>query len=186
MGSVVEIFYPASHIKNMGFDKKYSVPLVIVQKGMIRHMTWVLQRERRHNRSNYYLLSMFIFAFCAITIHGWKPFLVYDEKLENADHIFSILLKLVPFYVAYAICIIPDSIFIGDGKTYLNTINSVLVNFVYYGIWFILYKTNSITFSIDVIIYMFGFGMVFHMIISFIEQWRYDKYIRRNTGIINN
>ena len=126
-------------------------------------------------RSNYYLLSIFIFAFWAMTIPGWEPFLEYAEKLENADRIFSILLKLVPFYVAYTLCMIPDSIFIGKGKTYLNAINSVLVNFVYYGIWFILYKTNSITFSIDIIICMFGFGMVFHMIISFIEQWWYDR-----------
>lgn len=128
---------------------------------------------------------MFIFAFWAMTIPGWKPFLAYAEKLENADHIFSILLKLVPFYVAYTLCMIPDSIFIGKGKTYLNAINSVLVNFVYYGIWFILYKTNSITFSINMIIYMFGFGMVFHMIISFIEQWWYDRNIRRSTIITN-
>lgn len=125
--------------------------------------------------SNYYLLSMFIFVLWAITIPGWKSFLAHAERLENADHIFKILLKLVPFYIAYTLCIIPDSIFIGKGKTYLNVINSVLVNFVYYGVWFILYKTNSITFSIDTIIYMFGCGMVFHMIISFIEQWWYDR-----------
>ncbi len=141
------------------------------------------EENRNIIRSNYYLLSIFIFAFWAMTIPGWKPFLAYAEKLQNADHIFSILLKLAPFYVAYALCVIPDSIFIGKGKTYLNAINSVLVNFIYYGIWFILYKTNSITFSIDIIIYMFGFGMVFHMIVSFIEQWWYDRNIHRNIEI---
>ncbi len=109
----------------------------------------------------------------------WKPFLAYAERLENAEHIFEILLKLVPFYVAYTLCMIPDSIFIGKGNTYLNAINSVLVNFVYYGIWFILYKTNSVVFTIDIIIFMFGFGMVFHMMISFIEQWWYDKRANR-------
>ncbi len=133
--------------------------------------------------SNYYLLSLFIFCLWAITMPGWKPFLMYAEGLGNADHIFSILLKLVPFYIAYTLCMIPDSIFIGKGKTYLNAINSVLVNFVYYGVWFILYKTNSITFSIDTIIYMFGFGMVFHMLISFIEQWWYNKKICKSVEI---
>lgn len=126
-------------------------------------------------RSNYYLLTIFVFAFWAITIPGWKPFLAHIERLENADRIFSILLKLVPFYVAYALSIIPDSIFIGKGKTYLNAINSLLVNFLYYGVWFVLYKTNVVTFSIEIIIYMFGCGMVFHMFISWIlERW-YDK-----------
>lgn len=131
--------------------------------------------DKKMIRSNYYLLSLFIFVFWAITVAGWKPFLAYAEQLENADRIFSILLRLVPFYIAYTLCMIPDSMFIGKGKTYLNAINSVLVNFVYYGIWFILYKTGTITFDMNVIIYMFGFGMVFHMFISFGEQWWYDK-----------
>ena len=132
-------------------------------------------------QSNYYFISFFIFVLWALTLPTWNLFLTYVEKLENADHIFEILLKLVPFYIAYTLCLIPDSIFIGKGKTYLNAFNSVLVNFVYYGIWFILYKTNSITFTIDIIIYMFGFGMVFHMIISFIEQWWYIRtiYLKR-------
>ena len=133
------------------------------------------EEDKKIIRSNYYLLSLFIFIFWALTIPGWKPFLVYAEQLENADHIFTILLKLVPFYVAYTLCMIPDSIFIGKGKTYLNAINSVLVNFVYYGIWFILYKINVINFTIDAIVYMFGFGMIFHMLISWIEQWWYAK-----------
>ena len=131
--------------------------------------------DKKMIRSNYYLLSLFIFVFWAITIPAWKPFLIYAEQLENADRIFSILLKLVPFYIAYTLCVIPDSIFIGKGKTYLNATNSVLVNFVYYGIWFILYKTNTITFDMDMIIYMFGFGMMFHMLISWAEQWWYDR-----------
>ena len=133
------------------------------------------EENKKMYRSSYYLLSLFIFIFWALTITGWKPFLAYAEQLENADHIYSILLKLIPFYIAYTLCLIPDSIFIGKGKTYLNAINSVLVNFVYYGIWFIIYKTNVITFTIDTIVYMFGFGMVFHMFISFIEQWWYDR-----------
>ena len=126
-------------------------------------------------RSNYYLLSIFIFIVWTITIPLWQPFLTYCEKLENAEHIFNILLLLVPFYIAYTLCMIPDSIFIGKGKTYLNAINSILVNFVYYGIWYILYKTNTITFTINTIIYMFGFGMVFHMFISYIELYWYDR-----------
>lgn len=129
-------------------------------------------------RSNYYLISLLIFITWTLTLPAWKPFLAYAEKLENAEHIFEILLKLVPFYIAYTLCLIPDSIFIGKGRTYLNAINSVLVNFVYYGIWFALYKMNSITFTIDTIILMFGFGMVLHMIISFIEQRWYDKRTR--------
>ncbi len=132
-------------------------------------------------KSNYYLIALFIFVLWVLTLPTWNPFLTYVERLDNAEHIFQILLKLVPFYIAYTLCLIPDSIFIGKGKTYLNALNSLLVNFIYYGVWFILYKTNSITFTIDIIVYMFGFGLVFHMIISFIEQWWYIRtiYLKR-------
>ena len=137
------------------------------------------EEDKNIIRSNYCLLSLFIFLSWAATIPGWRPFFAYAERLENADRIFSLLLKLVPFYIAYSLCLIPDSIFIGKGKTYLNAINSALVNFVYYGVWFVLYKTGAIEFTIDIIICMFGFGMVFHMLISWIEQWWYDKrYLR--------
>ena len=133
------------------------------------------ETDKKLFRTNYYLLSIFIFAFWALTLPSWKPFLFYAEGLDNAEHIFSILLKLVPFYIAYTLCLIPDSIFAGVGSTYLNAINSIVVNFVYYGIWFLLYKLNVICFDIDMIIYMFGFGMFFHMFISFLEQYFYDK-----------
>lgn len=133
------------------------------------------EKDKSVIRSNYYLLSLFIFIFWAISIPSWRPFLANIERLENADYIFSILLKLVPFYVAYTLCIIPDSIFVGEGKTHLNAINSVLVNFVYYGLWFLLYKTNVIVFELDTIIYMFGCGMVFHLLVSLVELCLYDK-----------
>lgn len=141
------------------------------------------ESDTEMKRSNYCLLTLFIFIIWALTLPGWKPFFAYVEKLDNADHIFEILLKLVPFYVAYALTMIPDSIFIGKGKTHLNAINSVLVNFVYYGIWFILYKANSITFSIETIIYMFGFGMVSHVVISIAEQWWYDRRFKRGIDL---
>ena len=86
-----------------------------------------------------------------------------------------ITIKLVPFYIAYAISAIIDNIFIGLGKTAYNAVNSIIVNLIYYGVLFILYITNVIVFTMDMIILMFGFGMVFHLIISIIEE----KFLRK-------
>lgn len=138
-------------------------------------MTEIIKRDCQSDykdlkQSNYYLLSMFIFVFWAVTIPLWVPFFKNVEQLENYQEIFLITVKLAPFYIAYTLCMIPDSIFIGYGKTYYNAINSLLVNFVYYGIWFALYMANAITFSVDTIILMFGFGMVFHEAISIVEE----------------
>ena len=133
------------------------------------------KEEKNANRSNYLMIVTFSIITWIITIPLWKPFLRYVEQIDNYQDIFSIIIKLWPFYIAYSLCIIPDSIFIGKGKTQYILINSILVNFVYYGIWFILYITNSIQFNMLTIIMMFGFGMVFHLIISLVELWVFDK-----------
>ena len=133
------------------------------------------KEEKNTNRSNYLMIVAFSIISWIITIPLWKPFLRYVERIDNYQDIFSIIIKLWPFYIAYSLCIIPDSIFIGKGKTQYNVINSILVNFAYYGIWFILYITNSIQFNMLTIIMMFGFGMVFHLIISVVELLVFEK-----------
>ena len=137
------------------------------------------KEEKNTNCSNYLMIVAFSIITWIITIPLWKPFLRYVERIDNYQDIFSIIIKLWPFYIAYSLCIIPDSIFIGKGKTQYNVINSILVNFVYYGIWFILYITKSIQFNMLTIIMMFGFGMVLHLIISIMELWAFDKKMKQ-------
>lgn len=122
------------------------------------------------NQFNYYFIAAVVIAVWAITIPLWTPFYRYAENLQNASEIFSITIKLAPFYIAYAGCAIIDNIFVGLGKTFYNAINSLVINVVYYGVFFILYLTNAVTFTMDVIILMFGFGMVVHLAVSLIEE----------------
>ncbi len=49
-------------------------------------------------------------------------------------------------------------------------INSLIVNLVYYGMFYGLYFAKVITFDMNTIILMFGFGMVVHWIVSIIEE----------------
>ncbi len=121
-------------------------------------------------QSNYYLIISGIVILWLISIPLWIPFFKGIEKLENYQRIFEIVLLAFPFFIPYAFQQIPDNIFVGLGKTKYNFINTVLVNFVYYGIWYILYKTNVITFSMTTIILMFGFGMVVSYAISFVLE----------------
>ena len=119
---------------------------------------------------NYYFIAACIVLLWAITIPLWTPFYRYAEGLENAHEIFLITVKLAPFYIAYAGCAIIDNYFIGTGHTIYNAVNSLIINLVYYGIFFILYLTKAVNFTMDVIILMFGFGMVVHLIVSVIEE----------------
>lgn len=119
---------------------------------------------------NYYFIVACVIIVWAITVPLWIPFFRYAENLKNANEIFLIAVKLVPFYIAYAGCAVIDNIFIGLGKTLYNAVNSLFINLVYYGIFYILYITNAIAFTMDVIILMFGFGMVVHLAVSLIEE----------------
>lgn len=138
----------------------------------IRHRSKILWRNFAKHCD--FLLFIFIaaanVALGAVTIPAWTPFLRYAQNLGNADEIFSIVIKLVPFYIAYAGCAIIDNIFIGLGKTGYNAVNSLIINLGYYGIFYVLYRTNTITFDMNTIILMFGFGMVVHYVISLIQE----------------
>lgn len=129
-------------------------------------------------QSNYYLIGLAVVLLWTITIPLWMPFFKYAVHLQNAGEIFLIVLKLFPFYIAYTGCAIIDNIFIGLGKTHYNAVNSLIMNFIYYGIFFVLYLCGKITFSMNTIILMFGFGMGTHYIVSFIEE---KVFLRRNS-----
>ena len=132
-------------------------------------------------QSNYYTIGVGIVLLWAVTIPLWIPFFRYAEHLSNADEIFTIVLKLAPFYVAYIGCAIIDNIFVGLGKTYYNAVNSLIINIIYYGVFFVLYLTKTITFTMDVIILMFGFGMVAHFVISIVEE---KVFLRKKETVV--
>ena len=121
-------------------------------------------------QSNYYIIVTTIVLLWIITIPLWSLFFEKIELLVNYREIFNIVILLFPFYIFYAFQQIPDSIFIGVGKTKYNFISTCIVNFIYYGIWYMLYKNSIITFTMNIIIFMFGFGMVTSLMISIIEE----------------
>lgn len=121
-------------------------------------------------QSNYYLIAAGSVILWAATIPAWMPFFQYAQHLGNADAIFSIVIRLTPFYAAYAGCAIIDNIFVGLGRTGYITVNSLIINLGYYGVFYILHRTRTVTFDMNMIILMFGFGMVVHYAVSLIEE----------------
>lgn len=125
---------------------------------------------RQLHQFSYYVIAAASVVLWAITIPAWMPFFRYAQNLSNAGEIFSIVIRLVPFYIAYAGCAIIDSIFVGLGKTGYIAVNSLLINLGYYGIFYLLFRTHALTFDMNTIILMFGFGMVVHFVISLIQE----------------
>ena len=119
---------------------------------------------------NYYSITAFTLIVWFALIPSYQWFFGTVEGLDNPGRIFEIVVKNLGFYVAYAFSQIPDAIFVGMGKTKYNAINSLFCNIVYYGIWFILYKTGAVVMSMDMIIIMFGVGNIVHWAVSLIEE----------------
>lgn len=121
-------------------------------------------------QKNYYSIVIFALVLWFALIPSYQWFFGTVEGLDNAPVIFEIVLKNLGFYIAYALSQIPDAIFVGMGKTKYNAINSVFCNIVYYGIWFILYKTGAVVMTMDMIIIMFGVGNIVHWGVSLLEE----------------
>ena len=121
-------------------------------------------------QKNYYSIVTFALLTWFALIPTYKWFFGTVEGLDNPERIFEIVIKNLGFYVAYAYSQIPDAIFVGLGKTKYNAINSLICNIVYYGIWFILYKSGVVVMSMDMIIIMFGCGNITHWAVSLVEE----------------
>jgi len=119
---------------------------------------------------NYYSIGIFtvVLWFALIPTYNW--FFGTVEGISNPEKIFEIVIKNLGFYIAYALSQIPDAIFVGMGKTKYNAINSLICNIIYYGLWFILWKTEAVIMSMDTIIIMFGVGNIVHWCVSLIEE----------------
>ena len=119
---------------------------------------------------NYYSITVFVLIIWFSLIPSYQWFFGTVEGIDNSARIFEIVVKNLGFYIFYALSQIPDAIFVGMGKTKYNAINSLFCNIVYYGIWFILYKTKIEVMSMDMIIVMFGVGNIVHWAVSIVEE----------------
>ncbi|MCM1259333.1 MAG: hypothetical protein NC182_00115 [Prevotella sp.] len=139
-------------------------------------------------QQQYHIITVGVCILWVLTIPLWYLYYKYCNRLDNYTEVFLITLKLCPFYIAYAFAMIPDSIFIGRGKTRYNFINSLIINIGYYGIFYILYQMGILTMNMNVIILMFGLGMVVHFGVSVFQKRMYFKqvsYVRNVDNTIN-
>lgn len=120
------------------------------------------------NMKQYCKLICMIVVVWICTMPSWSWIFKTLMHVNDVNAIMKIVFLLVPFYVAYMIASVLDNVFYGLGKTKYNFIISMVVNIVYYGIVYILFKIGIFTMNIHFIIYMFGFGMVVHAIFSIV------------------
>lgn len=133
-------------------------------------------------QTNYYSITLLSIIVWFVLIPTYQWFFGMAQGLDNPERIFEIVVKNLGFYIAYALCQIPDAIFVGMGKTKYNVINSLFCNIVYYGIWFLFWKTGAVVMNMDMIIVMFGVGNVVHWGVSLLEEKVFLRKELRKTG----
>ena len=107
----------------------------------------------------YFTLTLIFVVIWAITIPLWSPFMQHLLKLSNYNDVYYLVLISLGFYILFAFNNVIDSIFYGLGKTNLMLYQSLLINIVFYGIMFILFKVNVFVPSLTLIAIMFGTGI---------------------------
>ena len=114
---------------------------------------------------NTWKYALLIVMLWIVTLPFWGVFI--DKAMAvNTNNILPIVMQNMLFYLTYIVSAFIDAWFISKGKTTYNMLISMIVNIVYYGIIYILFNRNIFTMDIRFIIYMFGGGMVVHMVLS--------------------
>lgn len=115
---------------------------------------------------NYLALTFLFLIIWLFSVPLWEPLFTYVIEMEDPSAVLNILYKSVPFYVAYALSVIIQSVLISVGKTNYIFYECLFVNFVYYGIVYGLFLVGVFTASMDFIILMFGIGLVVCLVID--------------------
>ena len=109
--------------------------------------------------------GVFIAILWGVSMPLWRTFINKAMAVE-ANCILPIVFPNIPFYLTYIVSAFIDAWFVSKGKTIYLMLISLIVNIVYYGIIFVLFKHNYFNVNMNFIIYMFGGGMIVHMALS--------------------
>lgn len=124
----------------------------------------------------YFMLTTIICLLWPITIPLWKPFLLYVMNISNYDQVFYITIISLFFYILFAYNNVIDSIFYGIGKTNYMLFQSIVINTLFYGTLFILYKLKIYFPTLNKIALMFAIRIGADSILTmFIFKWMLNK-----------
>ena len=149
----------------------------------------VIKKDCKNGYSNlnfkqYHKIILATIAIWIISIPLWNGIFSKLMAVENPSEIFKITAILVPFYITYLYSSYIDNIFYGLGKTNYTMFISFIVNILYYGFVYILFKKNIFTLNMSFIIIMFGMGMIVHLVLSIALKKIYlDKSLEKNLQI---
>ncbi len=124
----------------------------------------------------YFLFTTTIILFWIISIPIWKPFIKNVMNIAEFEKVFYIAIFSLGFYILFAYNNVIDSIFYGIGKTSYMLFQSVVINTLFYGTLFVLYKFGIYKPTLNLIALMFAAGIGFDALLTFgIYGWMLKK-----------
>lgn len=143
--------------------------LPVLQLGeLIKRDSAVPASRYQEKVKGYFALTGIVIVIWFVTIPGWGSFINKVMGVGNYQTIVHLSLISLGFYIVFALNNVVDSIFYGRGRTDLMLYQSLIVNTVFYGAAFILYRMGIFVPTLTGIAVMFGTGMVFDSIITFV------------------
>lgn len=137
----------------------------------------------------YFLFDCVFAILWLISIPAWKPFLRIAMNVNEYETVYYITLIETGFYMTFIFnSYILDSTFYGLGKTNYMLFQSICIDVVYYGVMFILYKTNVFKPTLKRIALMFGCGMLLDFVptlILYIIMLKKEK-IKIDINLLND
>lgn len=118
----------------------------------------------RKNTLTYFTVTTIIVAIWIILIPLWKPFLGTIMNVADYEKVFYLVLIQLGFYIIFAYNNVMDSTFYGVGRTDYMLYQSLIVNILYYGTAYILFRVGIYTPTLQNIALLFGVGMLFDFI----------------------
>lgn len=115
----------------------------------------------------FYLTAIWVLIWVG-TIPFWPLFLQNVMGIAEFLPIYHLVLIMLGFYVIFAFNNLIDSYFYGVGRTDLMLVQSLIVNIFFYGSAYLLYKAGVFVPTLNGIAIMFGIGIVFDSIITFL------------------
>ncbi len=116
------------------------------------------------NTIGYFVVTTIIVIIWLVTIPVWSPFLQHVMNVPEYGKVFDLIVLQVIFYIIFAYNNIMDSTFYGVGRTDYMLYQSLIVNIIFYGAAFILFRAGIFEPTLNGIAIMFGLGMTFDFI----------------------
>jgi len=127
----------------------------------------------------YVFLTVVVVGIWFLTIPAWQWFVSTVMGVPNAGIVSHLALISLAFYVVFAFNNIADSVFYGRGRTDLMLYQSLIVNLLFYGWAYILYRAGIYSPTLTKITVMLGAGIAFDSAITFIMFARFRRKLVR-------